>query len=445
MAEQHQTNAIQISNYDKIRAMARNKTTIDRFVEMLGSKSNAMAYISSAMLAVANSDQLMECAPASVFNSVMRAAALRLSCDPALKQAHIVPFYNNKKGRREAQLIPGYIGLNQLAQRTGKYRFLQTSELWEGQIIEVNQLTGEPQLHGRRSGDTVLGYFHYFELFNGFKHILYMTVDQLRAHGEQYAAKNPMWKSNFPAMCKKTVTRLHLLKDGLLDPFDRSILQEASEETAGSDVMGETIDGAFTEQDEAIAAQEAAVQKAEPPKHTAAENLSALGFDPETGEVTPKKAEPETPKTPEKPAGTAQDAKDAIKETAAKLSGKPQESKPAPAVRPYDPETLKAKLTARATAFAGKKANGNRNQVAACLNHVLGGDGSRKELQVFLFGQASLSDVSDELVLAAHEWLKPAYDQNQGVFLADEIAAKEANTAHVYSQKNNGQQELPIP
>jgi recombination protein RecT len=307
MTDQQRTNAIQVTNYDKIKAMSRNQSTIMRFTEMMGSKSNAMAYISSAMLAVANSDQLMECSPASVFNSIMRAAALRLSCDPALRQAHIVPFYNNKKGRREAQLIPGYIGLQQLAQRTGKYRFLNPGELYEGQILEINQLTGKPAIHGQRKSDVILGYFHYFQLFSGYESIFYMDIASLRAHGERYAPKNPMWKSDFPAMCKKTVTRLHLLKDGVLDPFDRSIIESANEDTEGSEVMGDTIEGAFTDQDEAIAAQEAAAQKAEAPKHTQAENMNALGYDadPATGEVKqqtetvipPLKQEP----APEKP------------------------------------------------------------------------------------------------------------------------------------------------
>ena len=208
----------------------------------------------------------------------MRAAALRLSCDPSLRQAHIVPFYNNKKGKREAQFIPGYIGLNNLAQRTGKYRYLQAHELYEGQVLEVNQLTGEPQLHGRRESDKILGYYHYFELFNGFKHVLYMTVEELQAHGQRYAAKNPMWKTNFHDMAKKTVTRLHLLKDGVLDPFDRTIIASASEDIEG-EIAGDTIDATFTDQDDEDAAHMAVEQQAQEeakPKRTEAQIMNEL-------------------------------------------------------------------------------------------------------------------------------------------------------------------------
>ena len=287
-----QTKSITVTNYDKIKALAHNQATIQRFTEMLGSKPHAMSYISSAMLAVANSNDLMECTPSSVFNSVMRAAALRLSCDPAMKQAHIVPYYNKKQQRREAQFIPGYVGLNQMAMRTGKYRVLNCSYIREGQVIDIDELTGVPHIHGQRTGDTILGYFHYFELFDGFKHILYMTVDELRAHGEKYAASNPLWKNNFDAMARKTVTRLHLLRNGILDPYDRTILEAAAEDIPqDGQIIGDnnTVDGAFTEVDDETAAAEAAARKIEEankPKKTEAELLGEMGI--ETKSAAPK-------------------------------------------------------------------------------------------------------------------------------------------------------------
>jgi len=299
-----QTKAITVTNYDKIRAMASNEITIKRFTDMLGNRSSAMSYISSAMLAVANSDDLMACTPSSVMNSVMRAAALRLSCDPATKQAYIVPFNHydkkTKQSTRQAQFIPGYIGLNQLAQRTGKYRHLNTSPLYEGQALDINQLTGEPVLRGQKKNadSPVIGYFHYFELFNGFKHALYMTVEELRAHGEKYAPSNPKWKSDFSSMAKKTVTRLHLLHDGILDPFDREQIEAAADEISGGEMVTETdtIDGTFTESDDETAAAEAAaaaIEKANAPKRSEADLMAEI-----TGEPAPKPAtqpEPEQP------------------------------------------------------------------------------------------------------------------------------------------------------
>jgi recombination protein RecT len=260
-----QSKALVVTNHDKIKALAHNQKTIERFTQMLGSKREALAYITSAMLAVANSPDLMECTPSSVFNSVMRAAALRLYCDPALRQAYPVPFNNKVKGRngepdrwiKQATLIIGYIGLNNLAARTGKYRYLNASELYEGQTIEINQLTGAATIKGSRKSDKVIGYFHYFELIKGLSHTHYMTVEDLKAHGERYAPKNPLWRNAFPDMAKKTVTRINLLKFGILDPSDRAVIDEMSEDRPEGEAVN-TIDGEFTEVDDELAEQAAA-------------------------------------------------------------------------------------------------------------------------------------------------------------------------------------------
>jgi len=228
-----------------------------------------------------------------------------------MKQAHIVPYYNKKLGKREAQFIPGYVGLNQMAMRTGKYRVLNCSYIREGQVIDIDELTGVPHIHGQRTGDTILGYFHYFELFDGFKHILYMTVDELRAHGEKYAASNPLWKNNFDAMARKTVTRLHLLRNGILDPYDRTILEAAAEDIPqDGQIMSDnnTVDGAFTEVDDETAAAEAAARKIEDankPKKTEAELLGEMGIE---SKPAPKPAAQDEPPAQVAPVMTLEEA-----------------------------------------------------------------------------------------------------------------------------------------
>jgi len=274
------SNQMVVSNYDKLKALARNQATVSKFVEMLGSRQQAMSYIASAMLVVANSDDLQVCEPASVFNSVMRAAALRLSCDPSTKQAHIVPFYNSKKGRKEAQFIPGYVGLNQLALRTGKYRYLNAGRIYEGQVVEIDQLTGKTAIRGTKAGGSVIGYFHYLETYEGYSHTYYMAAEDLHGHGEKYAPKNPMWKSSFDAMALKTVTRQNLLKFGILDPSARAILEEASDEIEGEIVpQDNTIDGTFTDADVDKAVEDAQSEPQKPQK-TQAEIMQDLGFSP---------------------------------------------------------------------------------------------------------------------------------------------------------------------
>lgn len=69
----------------KIREYARSDEIIKRFAEVMGDQ-NAMSFVSSVLLAVADNPTLQECTPQSIMTAAMRAATLRLSCDPAIKQ-----------------------------------------------------------------------------------------------------------------------------------------------------------------------------------------------------------------------------------------------------------------------------------------------------------------------------------------------------------------------
>ena len=60
------------------RAYLRSPQMIERFAEVVG-KNNAGAYISSALIAVANNDALQKCRPDSIAVSALRAATLHLS------------------------------------------------------------------------------------------------------------------------------------------------------------------------------------------------------------------------------------------------------------------------------------------------------------------------------------------------------------------------------
>jgi recombination protein RecT len=279
-----QSKSIQVSNYDRIKAMAKRPETIARFVEIMGSKPEAMGYITSAMLAVANNPDLQDCTPSSLFNSVMRAASLRLYCDPALRQAHLVPFKNRRQNVVNATLILGYIGINNLALRTGQYEIANAGRLYEGQTMETDQLTGISTIQGKPISKTVTAYFHYFKLKTGYSHVLFMTVEELHAHGERYGRGNEMWTNRFDDMSMKTVTRLNLLKYGILDPHDKTVVAQLEDERDpdAEPIQVSIIDGEFSDADDdaaALAAVEIATQKANAPKKTEAEIMGELGFE----------------------------------------------------------------------------------------------------------------------------------------------------------------------
>jgi recombination protein RecT len=174
----------------------------------------------------------MKCEPESVLRSALRAASLELSCDPALKQAYLVPI------RGKAEFWPHYRGLYNLAQRTGKYLALTVTPVREGQQVFQHNVTGMhylvirdglmvendqlAKLYGKGyrevttgAGDEkIIGYLGYFKMTNGFEKTVYMSLSEIVEHAEKYAPgnyHNPKsdWNDpkHRPTMEMKTVLR----------------------------------------------------------------------------------------------------------------------------------------------------------------------------------------------------------------------------------------------
>ena len=188
-----------------------------RFEELLD--SSAPSFVSSILTIVRSNSKLQECSPNSVLSAAGIAAALKLPINPSLGFAHIVPY----KGHAQFQL--GWRGYVQLAMRSGQYLTLNSGAVREGQIKEIDFVTGEI-IRGEKISDEVVGYVAYMELTNGFKKSLYMTVEELQAHAEKYSQsyaydlrsgrKSSVWTTNFDAMAKKTVLKKLLSNFGII-------------------------------------------------------------------------------------------------------------------------------------------------------------------------------------------------------------------------------------
>lgn len=83
----------------------------------------------------------MKCTPQSLLFSMMTAAELGLDVGGVLGQAYLVPFWNRKanggKGGYEAQFIPGYKGLINLARRSGKISLVESRLVRQGDTFEL--------------------------------------------------------------------------------------------------------------------------------------------------------------------------------------------------------------------------------------------------------------------------------------------------------------------
>lgn len=212
----------QITNTSKIKEMLETKECHAAFEKILGSR--AQQFVTS-VLSVVNENKLLQKADwVSLYGAAMTAATLDLPINKSLGLAYIVPYKGN------AQFQMGYRGYIQLAQRTGDYDTINVTEVREGEIKSNNRLTGKLEfdwIEEGRESKPVVGYVAYISLLNGFTKSLYMTKEQLEAHGRAYSASynakskfdnspTGLWKTNFDAMAKKTVIKLLISKYGPL-------------------------------------------------------------------------------------------------------------------------------------------------------------------------------------------------------------------------------------
>lgn len=221
------TQNTQLVAVQKVKSYLATVDVKSRLQDMLGRK--APAFMSSIVQIVAGSKQLQQCDPNSIMSAAFVAASFDLPIDPNLGFSAIVPY----KGKAQFQMM--YRGFIQLAIRTGQYRSINASEVYADEILSYNPITKECQFvnefksdsfRAQGNQDKIVGYYSYFELVNGFRHQLYMTIEEVENHAKQYSQsygydlrenkKSSKWSTDFGAMAIKTVIKLLLSKWGIL-------------------------------------------------------------------------------------------------------------------------------------------------------------------------------------------------------------------------------------
>jgi recombination protein RecT len=200
-----------------VKSFFENDNVKKKFADLLGKK--AQGFITSVLQVVNSNDLLAKATPESVYNAAATAATLDLPINNNLGFAYILPYNQKQKDgsyKSVAQFQLGYKGFIQLAQRSGQFKTISATPIYEGQLIGENPLTGFEFDFKTKKSDVVIGYAAYFALLNGFEKTLYMPVENIRAHSIKYSqtAKKGfgLWKDSFDEMAVKTVLKLLLAK-----------------------------------------------------------------------------------------------------------------------------------------------------------------------------------------------------------------------------------------
>ncbi len=169
------------------------------------------------MLGIVNSNDLLKKAePQTIYLASLVSASLKLPINPNLWFAYIVPYKNWKSWKIEAQFQMWYKWFIQLAQRSSKFKTIETVKVYENDTDEevMKRLVAIRKIY---PVDAELVWFaSYFKLLNWFEKTFYMSVDELKKHWVKYSQSYKRWYGqrvdNFDAMAEKTVTKLLLSK-----------------------------------------------------------------------------------------------------------------------------------------------------------------------------------------------------------------------------------------
>ena len=198
-------------------------------------KDNAGVFATSLLELVTSDKNLLACDPKLLMAEAMKAASLKLPLNKQLGYAYIVPY-----GKTPTMII-GYKGLYQLAIRSGLYKNINADIVYEGEYQGYDKITGELHLNGDKVSNKIVGYFAFLELTNGFRKMMYMSIEDMCQYARKYSAtlKNCQmsneqlaemaqkqsesgpgnsvgWYGNFNDMATKTVLRRLLSKYGYL-------------------------------------------------------------------------------------------------------------------------------------------------------------------------------------------------------------------------------------
>lgn len=247
-----------MSNQLTTKALFDREDVKQKFKELLGKR--ATSFITSVLQIAAQNQLLAKADPVSVYQAAAVAATLDLPLNQNLGFAYIVP-YNQKfkddngvwQTKQVAQFQMGYKGFIQLAQRSGQFKSIYSTPVYDGQILEANPLDGYVFDFNKKS-DKVIGYAARFKLLNGFEATWFMTVEQLKGHGGKYSKTfnndKGLWNTDFDAMANKTVIKLLLSKFAPLSVdmqkaviTDQSVINDADgEDVTYIDNGHETVD-----------------------------------------------------------------------------------------------------------------------------------------------------------------------------------------------------------
>ena len=164
-------------------------------------------FVRVALTALTRTPKLAECDQQSFFQCLLTLSQLGL--EPDGRNAHLIPFRNNKRNITECQLIVDYKGLVDLAMRSGKLSYIHADKICDRDIFEYDK--GAIKTHRidfKQDRGNAYAYYALVRNKDGTEQCEVMPLDDIkRIRLRSRAANDGPWVSDFDEMAKKTVFR----------------------------------------------------------------------------------------------------------------------------------------------------------------------------------------------------------------------------------------------
>lgn len=169
------------------------------------------------LTALRNNPKLQKADKYSLMGSIITAAQLGLEPNTPLQECFIIPYWNNKNKRYDAQFQFGYRGIIALAHRSGKYRSIYAHAVDQADEFSYNYGLHQDLTHvpaDEPTGHTT-HFYAVYHLDNGGYDFRVWSRDQVLEHAKHYSQswdkdsggfkKDSAWNTAFDSMACKTV------------------------------------------------------------------------------------------------------------------------------------------------------------------------------------------------------------------------------------------------
>lgn len=207
--------AAPIADQRTLKALIGSASVLKSLAEVAAQHVTPERVTKMVLLAASRQPKLFDCSQESIIKAAMTAAELALDCSGSLGRASLVPHWNNKLDppRLEALFWPQYLGLMDLARRSGEILSMDSDVIYKGDHFVLKKgitdtFEYERDLGGEENDDDIIGAYFIARFVNGGHHIEYMSRKSIEAIRRRSKSPNAgAWKTDYAAMCKKTVIK----------------------------------------------------------------------------------------------------------------------------------------------------------------------------------------------------------------------------------------------